>query len=323
MKLAAFGISALIAVGGAVYYLYAPHPLEKVPTEFTLEQGSLRHTARKLEAAGLIGNAEAFEALARLLGKASSIKAGNYEFDRPLAPLALIDRITRGDYAQSEITFPEGWTFAEMRKALDASPELRHDSEGLADAEIMNRIGAPQASPEGRFFPDTYFFAKGQSDISVLKRAYVSMQGKFSKAWEGRAPGLPYADPYQALILASLVEKETGRDADRPKIAAVFINRLKIGMKLQTDPSVIYGLGERFDGNLRKRDLLADQPYNTYTRSGLPPTPIAMPGIRSMDAALHPADTKALYFVARGDGSSFFSNSLAEHNRAVNRYQKK
>ncbi|MBY0578238.1 MAG: endolytic transglycosylase MltG [Burkholderiales bacterium] len=317
-----FLLPALIAIW-AVYYLAIPYPISKAPLEFTLEQGSLKHAAKQMEDAGILGNSFAFVMLARIMGKSSAIKAGNYELDHPLTPLQLLDRITSGDFTQSGITVVEGWTFKELRKALEANPDLRHDSTGLPDADLLSRIGAAQSSPEGLFFPDTYYFAKGQSDISVLGRAYVMMTKKFEKEWEGRSAGLPFSSPYEALTLASIVEKETGKAADRPMIAAVFANRLKLGMKLQTDPTVIYGLGDSFDGNLRKKDLLTDQPYNTYTRVGLPPTPIAMPGLKSIDAVLHPAKSGVLYFVAKGDGSSVFSNSLAEHNRAVNRYQKK
>ena len=223
---------------------------------------------------------------------------------------------------QTEVAFIEGWTFRQMRERLDAHPDLRHDSRGLPEREIMRLIGATQESAEGQFFPDTYLFAKQGSDLDVLRRAYRSMQRQLEREWAGRASGLPYADPYQALIMASIVEKETGRDQDRPMVAAVFVNRLRQGMLLQTDPTVIYGLGDRFDGNLRKRDLLTDTPYNTYTRSGLPPTPIAMPGLAALQSALHPAASQAIYFVARGDGSSQFSRTLEEHNQAVNRYQK-
>jgi len=213
-------------------------------------------------------------------------------------------------------------TLRQMRERLDAHPGIRHDSKGLPEQEILRLIGASERMAEGLFFPDTYLFAKQSRDIDVLARAYRAMQKHLAREWENRAPGLPFANPYQALILASIVEKETGRDQDRAMIAAVFINRLRQGMLLQTDPSVIYGLGAKFDGNLRKRDLLADGPYNTYTRTGLPPTPIAMPGLASLQATLHPAQSEALYFVARGDGSSQFSRTLDEHNQAVSRYQK-
>ncbi len=319
-KASAFFIICAVTLA---YYLFHPHPIPRAPVAFTLEQGSLRHAAKQMSDAGVIGNPLPFEMLARVMGKASSIKAGNYELDAPASPLQLLEKITEGDFTQSKIMLVAGDTFREFRRMLDENPDIRHDSAKLSDAEILSRLGSPISSPEGLFFPDTYYFAKGQSDFSILKRAYLLMEKRLEKQWQGRAAGLPFSNPYQALTLASIVEKETGKAAERPMIAAVFINRLKLGMKLQTDPSVIYGLGEHFDGNLRKGDLLADQPYNTYTRGGLPPTPISMPGLKSIDAVLHPADSTALYFVARGDGTSYFSHSLAEHNRAVNRYQKK
>ncbi len=318
-------VSALFLFCAATlaYYLFHPHPIPRTPVAFTLEQGSLRHAAKQMSDAGVIGNFLPFEMLARVMGKASSIKAGNYELDAPASPLQLLEKITEGDFTQSKIMLVEGDTFREFRRMLDENPDIRHDSAKLSDAEILSRLGAPVSSPEGLFFPDTYYFAKGQSDFSILGRAYLLMEKRLEKQWQSRAAGLPFSNPYQALTLASIVEKETGKAAERPMIAAVFINRLKLGMRLQTDPSVIYGLGEHFDGNLRKGDLLTDQPYNTYTRGGLPPTPISMPGLKSIDAVLLPADSTALYFVARGDGTSHFSHSLAEHNRAVNRYQKK
>jgi UPF0755 protein len=233
----------------------------------------------------------------------------------------LIRKIVRGEYAQAEIIFPEGWTFRQMRELMQAHQDLRHDTAGLGEAEIMQKLGEPGVIPEGMFFPDTYVFAKGSSDLAVLARARGAMKARIDAAWTGRDPGLPVADPYEALILASIVEKETGREGDRAMIAAVFSNRLRLKMKLQTDPSVIYGMGEEFDGNLRKRDLVRDTPFNTYTRMGLPPHPIAMPGLASINAVVHPARTDALYFVSRGDGTSEFSRTLVEHNRAVAKYQ--
>lgn len=313
----------LMLAAWIAYYLFSPHPLAQMPAEFTLEQGSLKHAARQMQEAGVIGDAFPFVLLARITGKASMIKAGSYELEHPVSPLELLVKITEGDYTQSKFTLVEGTTFRELRRELDVNPDLRHASQNLSDAQILQSLGIQAASPEGLFFPDTYYFSKGQSDMSILKRALAGMEKRLGSAWQRRESGLPFRNPYEALTLASIVEKETGKAADRAMIAAVFINRLRLGMKLQTDPSVIYGLGDQFDGNLRKRDLLTDQAYNTYTRSGLPPTPISMPGLKSIDAALHPAQTHALYFVARGDGSSVFSNSLAEHNRAVNRYQKK
>lgn len=200
---------------------------------------------------------------------------------------------------------------------------IRHLSVSYTDQQILKSIGAEETHPEGLFFPDTYYFSNGMSDLEILKRAYHAMRTKLNEAWTQREPGLPYKSPYEALIMASIIEKETGRAEERKIIAGVFVNRLRIGMRLQTDPTVIYGMGERFDGNIRRKDLQEDTAYNTYTRSGLPPTPIAMPGMASIEAALHPAKTQALYFVGKGDGSHVFSNTLAEHNRAVAKYQLK
>jgi UPF0755 protein len=217
----------------------------------------------------------------------------------------------------------EGWTFAQFRAAIDASPDLRHETAKLEDSQIMARLQAPESQPEGLFFPDTYLFAKGSSDVAVLRRAYHAMQRHLRAEWETRDPKAPYATPYEALIMASIIEKETGKPSERDLIGGVLVNRLRIGMRLQADPTIIYGLGTSFDGNLKKSHLLEDGPYNTYTRAGLPPTPIAMPGLASVRAALKPAKTDALYYVSRGDGSSHFSRNLDEHNRAVTKYQLK
>ena len=222
---------------------------------------------------------------------------------------------------QAETRLIEGWTFAQFRSQLDASPDLRHDTQGLEDAEILKRIQAAEPHPEGLFFPDTYLFARGSSDLAVLRRAYRAMQRHLNTEWEARAANAPYRTPYEALIMASIIEKETGRAEEREQIGGVLVNRLRIGMRLQVDPTVIYGLGATFDGNLKKVHLLEDGPYNTYTRAGLPPTPIAMPGLASIRAAVRPGQTNALYYVSRGDGSSQFSRTIDEHNRAVTRYQ--
>ena len=260
--------------------------------------------------------------MGKILRVEGAIKAGSYEIDRGVSLLELLRKLTRGDVSLTEIAFIEGWTFRQMRERLNTHPDVQHDTRGLSDEEVMRLVGAPGTSPEGWFFPDTYLFSKRSRDVDILARAHRAMQRHLAREWEARAEQLPLASPYQALILASIVEKETGKEQDRPLVAAVFVNRHRQGMRLQTDPTVIYGLGERFDGNLRKSDLLADTPFNTYTRSGLPPTPIAMPGLASLQAVLHPAPSQALYFVARGDGSSHFSQTLEEHNRAVNRYQR-
>lgn len=313
----------LLAAAWVGYYAYRPLPLPGTPFAFSLKPGSsLKSAARQMQQAQLLEQDGLFVWLARLLGKSAKIKAGNYELDHPVSPLELLEIITKGEVSQSQMSVIEGWTFKQFRSALDANPDIAHDALNLTDAEILQRIGAPEKYPEGLFFPDTYYFAAGSSDLLIFKRAYQTMQKHLQEAWQNRAPGLPLQNPYQALILASIVEKETGTAGDRDMIAGVFVNRLRKGMLLQTDPTVIYGLGDRFDGNLRKRDLLDDTAYNTYTRAGLTPTPIALPGAGALQAALHPAQTDALYFVARGDGSSHFSSTLSEHNRAVNRYQK-
>lgn len=282
----------------------------------------MRSAANDIAASGMTLSPYLLIALGKILRVESSIKAGSYQIERGITPLELLHKLTRGDVTQAEIVFIEGWSFRQMREKIEAHPDIRHDTAGLTDAEIMRQIGAQDKFPEGLFFPDTYLFAKGDSDIRILARAYRAMQRHLSREWEGRAEGLPYTTAQQALIMASIVEKETGRDNDRPLVAAVFTNRLQHGMLLQTDPTVIYGIGRSFDGNLRKRDLLADTPYNTYLHAGLPPTPIAMPGLASLHAAMHPAQSPVLYFVARGDGSSKFSRTLDEHNQAVNHYQK-
>jgi len=300
-----------------------PLALQASPLDFTVKAGStLRSASRQIEEAGVAMPAWQFTLLGRALGKAAEIKAGSYQLAEGVTPLKLLEKLTRGDVTQAEIVLLEGWTFRQMRAALDAHAHVRHDTAGLTERQIMEKLGVEGAA-EGRFFPDTYLFAKGSSDLEVLKRSYRQMEKLLLTEWGRRQANLPYASPYEALIMASIVEKETGQSQDRAQIASVFINRLKKGMLLQTDPTVIYGLGERFDGNLRKRDLQADGPYNTYTRTGLPPTPIAMPGLASIQATLSPVRTDAYYFVARGDGSSQFSRTLEEHNRAVAKYQLK
>ena len=257
----------------------------------------------------------------RLSGQARGIKAGSYEIEPGTTPRSLLAKLVRGDQALRSLTLLEGWNVRDVLKAVRASPDLTQDIEGLSLADLMARIGYPGRHPEGRFFPDTYRMVKHTTASSVLRQAAQAMDQRLAEAWAQRAPEAAVRSPDEALILASIIEKETGVDSDRGLVGGVFNNRLRIGMRLQTDPAVIYGLGERFDGNLRRADLLADTPYNTYTRAGLPPTPIAMPGWASLMAAVRPAATPALYFVARGDGSSQFSASLAEHNAAVRRYQ--
>ena len=319
-----FAFASLAVAGWVGYFAQSRVEVPAPAREFTVGQGStLRGVARELVSKGVLDESTTFVLLGRLLGKAGAVKAGIYKLPEQITPYALIGKFARGEVLQSEITIIEGWTFAQMRAALDAHPGLRHDTAGLADAEVLDRLKAPERHPEGLFFPDTFHFNTGASDAQILGLAYQTMESRLRAAWENRDQGLPYRTPYEALIMASIVEKETGRPEDRRMIAAVFTNRLRRGMRLQTDPTVIYGLGMAFDGNLRKRNLEADGPYNSYTRSGLPPTPIALPGQASIEAVMSPAPSSALYFVARGDGTSHFSQTLEEHNRAVQKYQLK
>jgi UPF0755 protein len=283
---------------------------------------TLRAVAHELTAAGVLRADWTLVLLGRVLGVDRSIKAGNYELPAGTTLAALLAKLSQGDATQTSLTIVEGWTLRDLREALRANAEITQTARDVADPDLMRALGAPQTPAEGWFFPDTYFFSDGTSDVSILARAYRTMQQRLNAAWAARASGLPFTSPYEALILASIVEKETGRGADRPLIASVLINRLQRGMRLQADPTVIYGLGARFDGNLSKRDLDADTAYNTYTRDGLPPTPIALPGQASLDAVLHPPPTPYLYYVSRGDGSSEFSANLPDHNRAVAKYQK-
>lgn len=313
---------AVLASAGLGYYAYHPLSLPTTPFEFDLKQGSsLRSTAREMQRAGVLEQQWLFVLLARLHDKSMQLKAGNYELKHPITPLQLLQIITNGEFSQRKISIIEGWTFRQFRSALNSNRYIEHDSRGLSDQEILLRIGAAENHPEGLFFPDTYKFVSGSSDLAILQTAYHTMQQRLQAVWAARDADLPLRTPYQALILASIVEKETGAAKDRGMIAGVFVNRLRKNMLLQTDPTVIYGIGESFDGNLRKRDLLADTPYNTYRRRGLPPTPVALPGMAALQAAMHPVQTDALYFVARGDGSSHFSSNLNAHNRAVNRFQ--
>lgn len=312
-------------VGWLSWFAYSTLSLpEGKAVDFSIPPGlSLRAASEQMAESGLGFSPWQFTLLARLLGKSAEIKAGSYEVEPGVTPLILLGKLTHGDFNQDQIVFVEGKTFRQLRALLDAQPWLRHDTLGMNEQEILARLAASERHPEGLFFPDTYIFAKNSSDLEILKRAYRAMQQQLEREWQKRSSLAPLATPYQALIMASLVEKETGLAADREAIAAVFSNRLRLGMPLQTDPSVIYGLGKTFDGNLRKRDLLIDSPYNTYMRTGLPPTPIALPGLASLQASLHPAKTDKLYFVARGDGSSEFSGNLQDHNRAVNKYQRR
>jgi len=313
-----------VAVAAAIVWRWVEHPLPMPAdrVEVRVAPGSsARAIARQLQDAGVRVNEQLFVIAVRATGATRGLRAGRYELERGMTLRQLIDKLRRGDVLRERLTIVEGWTFRDLRAALAAHADLRPDSAGLSDTELLRAIGAAESHPEGLFAPDTYLFDPGSSDLDLLRSAHRAQAAALAQAWQGRAAGLPLATPYELLILASIVEKETGLADERGLVAGVFANRLRIGMRLQTDPTVIYGLGSAFDGNLRKRDLLADGPYNTYTRAGLPPTPIALPGRAALEAAARPQVTRALYFVARGDGSSAFSETLAQHNRAVAKYQ--
>jgi UPF0755 protein len=315
--------AAAAAWAGAAWWLQQPLPLSKASVEVTIEPGA---TAREVAQAWVQGGVQVaprwlYEWF-RWSGDAKRIRAGTYEIGAGTTPIELLDKMVRGDVVMAKVQLLEGWTFRQFRAELARSPDLKAMTGVLTEAQIMAQLGAAGVSAEGRFFPDTYSFGKGTTDLAVLKRAYQAMEQQLAAAWADRAPDTPLKSPDEALKLASIIEKETGAAAERGQVASVFVNRLRIGMPLQTDPTIIYGLGEKFDGNLRKRDLTTDGPYNTYLRPGLPPTPIAMPGKASLLAAVRPDDTRWLYFVSRGNGTSQFSENLADHNRAVNQFQR-
>ena len=317
-----FLVAALLG-GGTWYWANQPLELRTSPLDFRVTAGSsLRSAIAQMREAGIDVEPRLLALLARFSRAETGIRAGSYSVTVGVTPLQLLGKLTRGEVTQGELILVDGWTFRQWRTRLDRHPDLRHESTGLSDAEIIAQLGLTGSVLDGQLFPDTYLFDKQSSDFELIARAARAMQRRLDSEWAQRAAGLPYRTPAEALVMASIVEKETGRESDRTQVAAVFVNRLRKGMLLQTDPTVIYGLGEDFDGNLRKGDLLGDTPYNTYRRAGLPPTPIAMPGLASLHAALHPANSDVLYFVARGDGSSEFSRTLDEHNRAVNKYQR-
>ena len=316
-------IGVAAAAGWLAWFAKAPVALPAQAVDFSIVPGSsLKSATRQIIDAGIPISPNGFNILARIYGKQTQIKAGSYELRDGATPWTLLQKITQGDFQMTEMVFIEGWNFGQMRAALDGHAHVRHDTRDMTDGEIMVRLGAPGVPPEGMFFPDTYLFAKGESDLAILARAHRLMNKELESAWESRAPELPLSSAREALVLASIVEKETGDAKERPLIAGVFVNRLRRGMRLQTDPTVIYGMGERFDGNLRRKDLESDTPFNTYTREGLPPHPIAMPGRAALRAVVSPTQTDALYFVSKGDGTHQFSRSIDDHNRAVARYKK-
>jgi UPF0755 protein len=321
-----FLLCALVVLGtGAAGLWWVNRPLDlPAPTvDLSVDPGTTpRGVADAVGATGTRVHPKLLYAWFRFSGQDRQIRAGSYELERGVTPRSLLDMLVRGEEATRSVVLVEGWNFRQVRAALAKAEQLKPETVSDTDEALMARLGKPGLHPEGRFFPDTYTYSKGSTDVALLQRAMRAMDRKLDAAWAARAADLPLKSADELLILASIVEKETGQSKDRPEIAAVFVNRLRIGMPLQTDPTVIYGLGTAYDGNLRKKDLQADTPWNTYTRRGLPPTPIAMPGQASLMAAVHPAASKSLYFVSRGDGSSQFSPSLDEHNRAVNRYQR-
>jgi UPF0755 protein len=321
--LAGVVLASAVAAGASVWWLNRPLPLATDSVEVSIETGTPpRDIAQAWVQAGVQASPRLLYEWFRWSGDSRRIRAGSYEIGRGVTPIGLLRKMVRGDETLAVVRLIEGWTFRQFRAELAKAEALKPTTAELSDAQIMQMLGASESSPEGRFYPDTYAYSKGSSDIAVLRRAYRAMHKRLDAVWQARVPDTPLRSADDALVLASIVEKETGAPADRGRIAGVFVNRLRIGMPLQTDPTVIYGLGPNFDGNLRKRDLLADTPYNTYTRSGLPPTPISMPGNAALLAAVKPDSTRALYFVARGDGSSEFSETLADHNRAVTLYQR-
>ena len=315
----------LALAGGGVGVWWVGRVVELPPggIELEVEPGmGARQVAAVVVQAGVPLDAHALYIWFRVSGQSRRILAGSYGFETSLTPWQLLARLIGSDVSMRTVTLVEGWNFRQVRQALAGAEGLKPTIKSLSDADLMAMLGRAGVPPEGRFFPDTYSYARGTSDIKVLQRALRAMDQRLEAAWAQRNPRTALRSPEQALILASIIEKETGRLADQPMISAVFNNRLAMGMRLQTDPTVIYGLGASFDGNLRKADLQEDSPFNTYTHAGLPPTPIAMPGRAALLAAVQPAASKALYFVARGDGSSQFSATLEEHNRAVNTYQR-
>lgn len=318
-------LGVVVSGGWMAWYALTPMRVAGVayPLAFEIERGaSMQAAASTMRQKGALTQEWAFVMLARFKGVAGSIKAGNYALDGAETPLQLLRKITLGDTVLGRVTIIEGWTFADMRRALAQHPGLRQDAAALSDIELLHALGAAHTHPEGLFFPDTYFFDLGSSDLALYRRAYQAMREHLDSEWAARQAGLPYRTPYEALIMASIIEKETGAPEERNLVASVFVNRMRIGMRLQTDPTVIYGMGASYTGNLRRVDLRTDTPYNTYTRSGLPPTPIALPGLDALRAALNPVASRKLYFVSKGNGRHQFSETLDAHNRAVWRYQR-
>lgn len=314
-------IIATALSAAAWYWVEHPVSMDADRIDYVVESGSRpRSIAQLMNKSGIRINEDAFTALARLTGRDTLLKAGAYEAVQGDTPRTLLERMANGDMTQTQITLLEGWTYKRIRQALQENPQVRQTLSTLSDEAILKKLGATESSPEGLFYPDTYVFVPGTADFDILRRAYHAQHQLLASAWNAREPDLPFKTPYEALVMASIVEKETGHSADRQRVAGVFVNRLRLGMPLQTDPTVIYGMGDAYQGRIRKKDLTTDTPWNTYTRGGLPPTPIASAGKAALLSALHPEPHKFLYFVSRGDGSSEFSTNLLDHNRAVSKY---
>ena len=327
MKLWRYGAAALALlaalVGAAAWWLQQPLSLASPRVEVSIEPGtSPQEVARLWVQAGVSTSPDLLYAWFRLSGQARRIQAGSYEVEPGVTPRTLLDRMVKGEQTLEAVRLIEGWTFRQVREQLAKAPHLKSTIGVLDDAQVAALLGVEGDRVDGWLFPDTYAYSRGVSDMTVLKRAKAAMDRQLEAVWAQRQPDSPLKTPQELLVLASVVEKETGLPADRGQIAGVFTNRLRIGMPLQSDPTVIYGMGAAFDGNLRRADLSTDTPWNTYTRRGLPPTPIALTSLAALRAVAMPQSTRALYFVARGDGSSVFSETLADHNRAVNQFQR-
>ena len=323
---ALLAIAVLVVAGGALYvrhWLAQPLAIGPEPAIVEVQPGqSLTAVARDLAARGLLTHPRLLALYGRAIGADSQLHAGEFSIKPGTSPKGLLRAFVSGAVVQHSVTVVEGWSFRELRKALAAEPTLAHTTRGMTDAEVMRTLGEGGRHPEGLFFPDTYLFGKGTSDSDLLRQSRDRMRKELAAAWATRHENLPLRNDYEALILASIIERETGHPDERARIAGVFVERLRRGMRLQTDPTIIYGLGATFDGNLRRTDLERDGPYNTYTRAGLPPTPIALPGAASLRAAVQPDERGELYFVATGagDGRHAFSKTLAEHEAAVRQY---
>ena len=314
----------LLSLVASAYWVYRPLPMISQTVDLSIEpQTTVRGIARASVSAGIEVDPQLLFVFFKLSGQSRALRAGSYEISQGESALDLLRKLSRGEESLKAISLIDGWTFRQFRAALAKAEGLKHDTQDMGDDELMTQLGMPGVAPEGRFFPDSYTYGKGTSELHVMQRAANAMTKQLAAAWGQRQPDIQIKTIDQALILASIIEKETGRESDRTTISRVFHNRLALDMPLQTDPTVIYGMFDHFDGNLRRADLRTDHPWNTYTRKGLPPTPIAMPGRNALKAAVKPAPSNALYFVAKGDGTSHFSATLDEHNAAVNRYQRR